>query len=79
MPTYDYICTNCSHQEEFFQKITDPSFTECPQCHLPALKRGPGGGIGLKFVGSGFYITDYCSSEKKDSTCSCKKPSDLKP
>lgn len=41
------------------QKITDAYLTTCPSCKKEALKRGLGGGIGLSFKGSGFYITDY--------------------
>lgn len=59
MPHYDYHCTQCSHQMETFQKITDAPLQECPVCHQKTLKRGSGGGIGLIFQGSGFYATDY--------------------
>jgi putative FmdB family regulatory protein len=75
MPTYDYFCTNCSYQEEVIQKMTDSSLIECRQCKKPTLKRGPGGGIGLQFLGTGFYLTDYPSSSEKPSTpcCPCEK------
>jgi len=33
--------------------------TQCPQCKKRGLKRLIGGGSGLIFKGSGFYITDY--------------------
>jgi putative FmdB family regulatory protein len=66
MPTYDYHCESCGHCEEVFQKITDASLTQCPACKKEAYKRGPGGGVGLSFTGTGFYITDY-GSKKSDS------------
>ncbi len=44
---------------EALQKITEAPLKECPACHKETLKRGPGGGIGLSFTGSGFYQTDY--------------------
>jgi putative FmdB family regulatory protein len=76
MPHYDYYCTHCKHQLETFQKISDEPLKECTQCHQPTLKRKPGGGIGLRFQGSGFYITDYGSQssacEKKTKTSSEK-------
>jgi putative FmdB family regulatory protein len=59
MPTYDYFCEACQHSMEAFQKITDKHLEECPECKKSTLKRKPGGGIGLSFSGSGFYINDY--------------------
>jgi putative FmdB family regulatory protein len=67
MPHYDYQCTQCSHRLEAFQKITDAPLQECPVCHQKSLKRGPGGGIGLIFQGSGFYATDYSSKGQASS------------
>ena len=83
MPHYDYICSACNQQTEVFQKITDQPLKECSNCQKPALQRKPGGGIGLIFQGSGFYITDYDSgrqeqkSESKSSSdcCPCGKNS----
>ena len=59
MPTYGYRCLNCGHETELFQKITDAPATLCPECNKETLQRGPGGGIGISFSGSGFYATDY--------------------
>ncbi len=72
MPTYDYHCCECQHHLEKRQKISDAPLKSCPECGKESLKRGPGGGVGLLFKGSGFYITDYSSkkgsSEKSSST-----------
>lgn len=83
MPTYDYHCTECHHRMEAFQKITEAPLEVCPHCHKPALKRGPGGGIGLSFVGTGWYKTDYApqtppasgptESKPANSCCPCGK------
>lgn len=59
MPTYDYRCRN-DHVFEVFHSMTDDSPRTCPECGAEA-KRVPGGGAGLLFKGSGFYITDYRS------------------
>lgn len=59
MPTYDYRCKNCEAKSEVFQKITDEPLTNCDHCGKSSLERGFGGGVGLSFKGSGFYITDY--------------------
>jgi len=68
MPTYEYICIDCSHEFEEFQKMTDPVLKECPKC-AGRLQRKIGGGAGLLFKGNGFYITDYKKADvKKGST-----------
>jgi putative FmdB family regulatory protein len=59
MPTYEYACSKCGHQFEQFQSMRDPPLRRCPKCRKLALKRLIGGGAGLIFKGSGFYITDY--------------------
>jgi putative FmdB family regulatory protein len=73
MPTYDYHCKECGHQAEITQKISEPALETCPKCNKKAFKRGPGGGIGLAFKGSGFYINDYArpSSEPSEKPSSC--------
>jgi putative FmdB family regulatory protein len=58
MPTYDYRCLACDHCFEAMQSIVAAPLKECPLCG-GAVKRLVGGGIGLIFKGSGFYITDY--------------------
>ena len=59
MPTYQYLCKNCGHELEEFQSINEPSSTHCPECNTESLVRVLGGGAGLIFKGSGFYLTDY--------------------
>lgn len=74
MPTYDYLCDQCEHKLEAFQKITEAPLKVCPQCNKESLKRIPAGGIGLSFKGSGFYRTDYASkAEPSDSNISEQK------
>jgi putative FmdB family regulatory protein len=62
MPSYDYVCTSCGHEFELVQKMTDPPRKRCPKCRKK-VERKIGAGAGLLFKGSGFYITDYRSSE----------------
>jgi putative FmdB family regulatory protein len=74
MPTYDYHCENCGHQLEAFQKITDEPLKECPHCHKNTLRRGPGGGIGLSFTGTGWYKTDYANPQSPKGSSSDTSP-----
>ncbi len=67
MPTYDYVCTACTHEFEEFQKMSDPLLEICPECD-GMLKRKIGGGAGLLFKGSGFYITDYKNKKTSDES-----------
>ncbi len=59
MPTYEYQCRNCGHELEEFQSMTEPPLTRCPVCGMECLARILGGGSGLIFKGTGFYVTDY--------------------
>ncbi len=59
MPTYDYVCHTCKSELEVMQKITEQPLKTCPKCQTEGLIRGPGGGIGIKFTGDGFYSTMY--------------------
>jgi putative FmdB family regulatory protein len=62
MPTYGYRCSNCGHEFEIQQKITDPPLKACPKCQGKLSKTiYP---VGIRFKGSGFYSTDYKSSGK---------------
>lgn len=62
MPTYDYSCPKCGHTFEQFQSMKDEPLKKCPKCKKTGVKRLVGGGAGLIFKGSGFYITDYKKS-----------------
>ena len=65
MPTYEYACPKCGHHFEKFQSMNDGRLRKCPKCGKSGLKRLVGGGAGLIFKGSGFYITDYRSENYK--------------
>lgn len=65
MPTYDYECKNCGHVFEYFQSMTDDPLTTCPDCKTESLRRLIGGGMGVIFKGSGFYVND---AKKSSST-----------
>ena len=74
MPTYEYVCEKCDCTFEKFQSISDQALSVCPKdvCRQKRwgkgrVKRQIGGGAGLLFKGSGFYITDYRSDSYKQA------------
>ena len=67
MPTYEYRCTECGHEFEEFQAISDAPITICPECKGKT-ERIISGGTGLIFKGSGFYITDYKNKNRSSDS-----------
>lgn len=67
MPTYDYECRHCTHTFEYFQSMSDEPLEICPECG-GALRRLIGGGSGIIFKGSGFYVTDSRNGSKSTQT-----------
>lgn len=63
MPTYEYACDACGATFERFQSITKKPVRRCPECRKLKVRRLIGAGGGFIFRGSGFYVTDYRSSE----------------
>ena len=77
MPTYDYKCSNCGAIFEHFQSMTERPIQKCQNCGKNSAVRLIGGGSGLIFKGSGFYITDYKNkntSESKPAKKDSKEP-----
>ena len=88
MPTYEYACPKCGHTFEQYQSMIDEPLKKCPACKKTGVKRLVGGGGGLIFKGSGFYITDYrnkdsARKEKRKAGVEAKsaeaKPAESKP
>ena len=63
MPIYEYRCSNCSHELEVLQKLSDPVLTACPDCHQEALVKLVSA-AGFQLKGSGWYATDFRNSGK---------------
>lgn len=73
MPTYDYKCDACQNEWEEFQSIKADPIKKCPKCGKSKARRQIGGGAGLIFKGSGFYLTDYRSDAYKKAAEADKK------
>jgi len=66
VPIYGYRCTNCGHQFEVYQKMSDEAIQVCPKCEGKVTKiLYP---TGVVFKGSGYYSTDYKSSGSSTSS-----------
>lgn len=66
MPTYEYQREDGT-TFEVMQRISEQPLTHCPETGQP-VRRIIGGGAGLIFKGSGFYLTDYARKGNGHST-----------
>jgi|GEM_PF-362002 len=69
MPTYTYQCADCGHTYDAFQSMKVDPDVECPECK-GRVDRLIGGGAGILFKGSGFYVTDYKNQKSSSSSSS---------
>jgi putative FmdB family regulatory protein len=63
VPIYEYECESCDERFELMQKFSDKPVKKCPKCGGTVHKvlSAPA----LVFKGSGWYVTDYASAERK--------------
>ncbi|MEW6002381.1 MAG: FmdB family zinc ribbon protein [Nitrospirota bacterium] len=72
MPIYEYECLKCGKQYEVFQKFSDEPLSSCADCGGPVHKLVSHTSFVLK--GTGWYVTDYASSERKKAKEAESKP-----
>jgi putative FmdB family regulatory protein len=63
MPIYEYVCASCKKKTEVIQRARQAPPKVCPHCggKLKKAISVPA----IQFKGSGFYITDYASGDRK--------------
>src|SRR5574341_794578 len=63
VPIYEYECESCHNRFELMQKFSDKPLKKCVRCGGPVHKllSAPA----LVFKGTGWYVTDYASPERK--------------
>ena len=73
MPIYEYQCTECGHELETIQKMSDDPLKDCPECHKPALQKLISA-AGFRLKGGGWYETDFKKSGRKNIAGETKAP-----
>jgi len=63
--TYEYLCSDCKHEWEEDQKITEDPKKTCPKCNKETAQRLVSGGQGFQLKGGGWYKEGYSSSGGK--------------
>jgi len=78
MPVYEYECGSCGKRFEIVQKFSDPSISKCNFCHAKNVRKllSPPAFV-LK--GSGWYVTDYASEDRKKGVQAEKPVQEAKP
>ncbi len=65
MPIYEYVCSECGHELEALQKMSDAPLSDCPACEQPGLKKQISA-PGFRLSGSGWYETDFKSDKQRN-------------
>ena len=63
MPIYEYRCSQCGHELEVMQKISEAALTRCPSCSADTLVKLVSA-AGFQLKGSGWYATDFRGGSK---------------
>jgi putative FmdB family regulatory protein len=58
MPIYEYRCSECGHQDEHLQKVSEAPLAQCPACGKNTYKKLLSA-AGFHLKGSGWYATDF--------------------
>ena len=76
MPIYEYKCTKCNNKFEVMQKMSADPLTVCDSCGGELKKLITNTSFVLK--GTGWYVTDYPSSDRKHAKKSEKPAGESK-
>lgn len=64
MPVYEYECPACGGRFEATRKFSDPDLTVCSLCNASGVRKmlsAPS----FVLKGTGWYVTDYATSDRK--------------
>ena len=65
MPIYEYRCSNCGHELEALQKISDDPLVDCPDCGDASLQKQLSAPK-FRLKGKGWYETDFKTGDKRN-------------
>ena len=65
MPFYEYQCSNCGHEEEVLQKISDKPLKKCPACGKSTMQKLVSAAA-FRLKGGGWYETDFKAGPGKN-------------
>ena len=72
MPVYEYECGSCGGRFEAVRKFSDPDITVCSLCKAKNVRKVLSAPA-FVLKGSGWYVTDYPTKDRKDA-CAAEKP-----
>jgi putative FmdB family regulatory protein len=75
MPVYEYECGSCGGRFEAIRKFSDPELLECQLCKAANVRKVLSTPA-FVLKGSGWYVTDYPSTDRKEGDAS-EKPKEL--
>jgi len=73
MPFYEYTCTDCGHEVEVLQKMSDLPLDQCPACGQDTLKKLVSASA-FHLKGTGWYKTDFSGKKTKPEKKPEEKP-----
>jgi putative FmdB family regulatory protein len=78
MPVYEYECASCGGSFEAVRKFSDPELSECLLCKGKSVRKVLSAPA-FVLKGSGWYVTDYPTSDRKQAAESEKPKEEPKP
>ena len=66
MPLYEYLCSNCEHQDDILGKLSVEPLLNCPACNNKTFQKQVSAPH-FKLKGSGWYETDFKNKPKPES------------
>ena len=78
MPVYEYECGSCGGRFEAVRKFSDHDLAECALCHGANIRKVLSAPA-FVLKGSGWYVTDYPSNDRKEGSASEKPKEEPKP
>ena len=58
MAIYEFLCSECAHQDHLIRKMDDASVTVCPKCMKDSFVKQVSA-PNFQLNGSGWYATDF--------------------